>query len=198
MTSLKSILPPTLQTSRLTLQLFDYSAVHYDCLLASMNSPTAHKNMGDFGIRTAAAFDELNISTRLSPTIFPDPISVDIDVYYLLRLGKTGPLMGGVSIAQRSPNVPPDIGWCVIEEFQRNGYAPEAAKELLNLACKQLGIKEVIAWPGQQNLPSQKVAARVGLVEGGMAKDESGEEVVIYMLPGMKFESMPTISLYGQ
>jgi RimJ/RimL family protein N-acetyltransferase len=198
MKSLKSILPHDLKTSRLTLQLFDYSPAHYECLLASMNSPTAHKNMGDFGIRTPEAFDELNISTRLSPAIFPSPITVDTDVYYILSLGNGEPLIGGVSIAQRNPIIPPDVGWCVLEEYQMNGYATEAAKELLKMVREHLKIKEVIAWPGQQNLPSQKVALRVGFVEGGSTRDENGEEVVIYVLPGMDFDGISTLSLYGQ
>lgn len=154
--------------------------------------------MGDFGIRTPEAFDELNMSTRLSPAVFSSPITVDTDVYYVLQVDNQGPLIGGVSIAQRSPRVPPDVGWCVLEDYQKNGYATEAAKELLRMVRDHLGIKEVITWPGQQNLPSQKVANRVGFVEGGLMKDESGEETVVYVLPGMDFDNTLTLSLYGQ
>lgn len=159
--------------------------------------------MGDFGIRTPEAFDELNVSTRLSPELFFKPIAVDTDVYYLLRLGHEevgGKLIGGVSLAQRSLHVPPDIGWCVLEEFQRNGYATEAAKELLRMVREVLGITEVITWPGKHNEPSQKVAKRVGFVESGLTIDETGEEVVVYVLPGMNFDGTQaqTLSLYGQ
>ena len=198
MASLKSILPKYLQTSRLCLELFDYSDAHYSCLLAAMNSPTAHKNMGDFGIRTPEAFDKLNSGTRLSSSIFPMPVSVDTDVYYLVHLtDESGPLLGGVSVTQRG-NVPPDMGWCMLEEYHGRGYATEAAKDVLRMVREDLGVQELIAWPSTTNIPSNKVALRVGFVEGGKVKDESGKEQVVYILPGMQFDHNVKLSLYGE
>lgn len=198
MASLKASLPPFLYTSRLTLELFDYSESHYSCLLAAMNTPTAHINMGDYGIRTPAQFDALNSATRLSPSICEGRIP-DTDVYYLLRMGgKSGPLMGAVSLAQRAASTPPDMGWCILEQFMGQAYAAEAGKELLRLAREELGVKEIIAWPGAKNQRSIRVAQKIGFVEGGTIKTSDGGLDNVYILPGMVFDVDIALSLWGK
>lgn len=198
MASLKASLPTFIYTNRLVLELFDYSEAHYICLLAAMNSPTAHANMGDYGIRTPAQFDALNSATRLSPSACEGRVP-DTDVYYLLRLGqKTGPLMGAVSMAQRAASTPPDLGCCVLEQFMGQGYAAEAGKELLRLAREELGVKQIITWPGTKNQRSNRVAQKIGFVEGGSIETNDGGLNVVYVLPGMKFNSGMALSLWGE
>ena len=198
MASLGASLPTVLHTNRLTLELFDYSETHYNCLLAAMNSPTAHLNMGDFGIRTPTQFDALNSATRLLPFACGGRIS-DTDVYYLLRLSQqSGPLMGAVSLAQRGRSAPPDMGWCILEQFMGHAYAAEAGKELLRMARQELGVKEIIAWPGAKNQRSIRVAQKIGFVEGGNIRTSDGELSVVYILPGMVFDSNIALSLWGE
>lgn len=198
MASLKASLPPFLYTSRLVLELFDYSETHYNCLLAAMNTPTAHINMGDYGIRTPAQFDALNSATRLSPSACAGRIP-DTDVYYLLRLRqKSGPLMGAVSLAQRAASTPPDMGWCILEQFMGQAYAAEAGKELLRLAREELGVKEIITWPGAENQRSIRVAQKIGFVEGGTVEARDGGLNTVYVLPGVVFDSGIVLSLWGE
>lgn len=47
------------------------------------------------------------------------------------------------------------------------GYAAEAGRELVRMARGELGIKELIAWPGARNLRSVRVARKIGFVERG-------------------------------
>ena len=198
MASLRASLPPILYTNRLVLELFDYSETHYTCLLAAMNTPTAHVNMGDYGIRTPAQFDALNSATRLSPSACEGRIP-DTDVYYLLRMGdKSGPLMGAVSLAQRAASTPPDMGWCILEEFMGKSYAAEAGKELLRLAREDLGVKEIMTWPGTENRRSIRVAQKIGFVEGGNIRTSDGRQHVVYILSGMVFDSGIALSLWGE
>ena len=197
MLSLKASLPQYLHTDRLVLELFDSSPVHYKCLLAAMNSPTAHARMGDFGVRTPAQFDAMNRGSRLSEanTGGKEP---DADVYYLLHLGdKAGPLMGAVSLMQRAASTPPDIGWCLLEEFHGKGYASEAAMGLLRFSRETLKIKELITWPGASNLQSQRVAQKLGFREGGKVKDKEGNLNLVYILPGMTFDKDMLLSVWG-
>lgn len=197
MASLKASLPPFLYTNRLTLELFDYSEAHYSCLLEAMNTPTAHINMGDFGIRTPAQFDALNHATRLSPSACEGRIP-DTDVYYLLRMGqKSGPLMGAVSLAQRAASTPPDMGWCMLEQFMGQSYAAEAGRELLRLSRDTLGMKKIMTWPGIKNQRSIRVAQKIGFVEGGTIESSDGGLNVVYILPGMLFDSGMALSLWG-
>lgn len=198
MAPLRASLPTFLYTKRLTLELFDYSEAHYNCLLAAMNSLTAHFNMGDYGIRTPSQFDALNSATRLSPSTCGGRIS-DTDVCYLLRAGqKTGPLMGAVSLAQRGEFTPPDMGWYILEQFMGHAYAAEAGNELLGLAIQDLGVKEMTTWPGANNRQSIRVAQKIGFVEGGIIRTSDGGLSVVYILPGMVFDSSTALSLWGE
>ncbi|CAD6584140.1 MAG: hypothetical protein CYPHOPRED_002620 [Cyphobasidiales sp. Tagirdzhanova-0007] len=209
---LSHLLSPTLTIPKFTLELFIHNPEQTTCLLNAMNSPTAHARMGDYGIRTPEQFAALNCGTRLrssvfDPVKFPSGVDVDTDLYYLLRLlhlldHSAGLLMGGVSLAQRGPNFPPDIGWCILEQFQGKGYAAEAAKALVEYAALNLGISKIMAWPGKNNLPSVRRAQKAGLIFGGtISVDDGAEEVVVYVLPGMDFapiQAEGTISLKGQ
>ena len=198
MASLRASLPTFLYTNRLTLELFDYSETHYNCLLAAMNSPTAHANMGDYGIRTPAQFDALNAATRLSPSTCGGRIA-DTDVYYLLRKGQeSGPLVGAVSLAQRGRSKPPDVGWCILEQFMGHAYAAEAGEEVLRLFREDLGVREIITWPGAKNQRSIRVAQKIGFVEGGSIRTSDGGVNLVYILPGMVFDSGIALSLWGE
>ena len=180
------------------MELFDYSEAHYDCLLSAMNSRMAHKNMGDYGIRTPTAFDNLNRSTRLSSSLIGGRAS-DTDIYYLLRLGeKSAPLMGGVSMVQRAKSIPPDVGWCILEDFMGRGYAPEAGRELLRMAKDCLGVDMAITWPGVRNQRSLRVAEKIGFVFGGEVADKDGGLNAVYVLPGMVFDKNMQLSFWGK
>ncbi|MCJ1395353.1 hypothetical protein MMC18_008237 [Xylographa bjoerkii] len=198
MSSLKAFLHRHLHTNRLVLELFDYSPAHYACLLAAMKTATVHTNMGDYGIRTTIQFDALNLSSRLSPSVCGGRIP-DIDVYYLLRLGdQSGPLMGAVSLCQRAEATPPDIGWCLLEEYMGQGYAAEAGRELLRFVCEEMKTKEVIAWPGSGNTRSMSVARKIGFVEGGEVRVGEGGINTVFVLPGMNFDGGMALSIWGR
>ncbi|KUJ14566.1 uncharacterized protein LY89DRAFT_671901 [Mollisia scopiformis] len=190
MSSMKDSVSRYLYTKRLVLELFDHNnSEHYECLLGSMNSPTAHARMGDFGIRTPTEFDALNSATRLAGP-YCQGLVPDLDFYYVLRLGdKDGPMIGGVSVAQRSASVPPDVGWCILEPYMGKGYATEGAKEFLRYLQEDFGLREVMTWPGATNKESRRVAQKLGFVEAGTIrlKEEPGKVDVAYILPGMDF-----------
>ncbi|KAK4494455.1 hypothetical protein PRZ48_014753 [Zasmidium cellare] len=154
--------------------------------------------MGDYGIKTPQQFDKVLVSSRIRPAAFPEPVIVDTDPYYMLHLGnRQGPLIGAISFAQRDPLAPPDIGWCLLDTYHRQGYASEAAIEVLRMLKEDLGVKDIICWPGKNNVASQKTAKRVGSVGEGRAKNVKGEDVLVYVLPGMHFDSDLTLSIYG-
>lgn len=193
MASLHDLVPKYLRTTRLTLELFNHSPEHYQCLLEGMNSRTAHERMGDFGVRAPAQFDEMNAICRLRGQKFKDGIADD-DLYYAIRLGPdamSGGLIGGVSFCQRVAGatiLPPDIGWVICEEHMGLGYATEAATELLRWGMQDFGLDEVVVFPSDTNQQSNRVAEKLGFVDGGKIADldNPGKFMNILMLPGMK------------
>lgn len=196
MASLKDLAPRYLYTERLTLELFDHSDAHYKCLLDVTNSKTAHERMGDMGIRTAADFDDFNSRYRLRSSRFRDGMADD-DCIYLLRLGshnENGDLIGAVSMASRQIGetlIPPDLGWALNEENMGKGYATEAATRLMAFAKEDLGFTELTVIPSETNPQSNRVAYKLGFVDGGKIPDgdNPGQFHNLLILPGMeKFE----------
>jgi RimJ/RimL family protein N-acetyltransferase len=197
MGSLKECLPKRLQTTRLFLELFDHSDAHYECFFEAMNSKTAHATMGDYGIRTRSQFDSLCKATRLFSHVCQGR-NIDEDIIYFARLKeKPQSLIGLVSLGQRSESAPPDIGWAVLEKFFGHGYAPEAARELLRLCQELLGIKEIMAWPGESNWGSVRTAQKVGFTDGGTILDKDGVRHSVYVLPGMQIKPKLVLSFWG-
>ncbi|MCJ1358748.1 MAG: hypothetical protein MMC33_008748 [Icmadophila ericetorum] len=197
MASLQESLPRYLYTSRMALELFDYSPAHYDCLLASLNTPTAYAEMGDYKMRTPAQLNVLAHATRLHPSAVGGR-KIDIDLYYMLHLGGVGgPLMGTVTLAQRDSTTSPDLGWAILEEYMGKGYAVEAGREVLRFLTEDFGIKEIIAWPKVSNKRSHRVAEEIGFLEGGVVGDEKGEAHKVYILPAMEFDTSNPLSIWG-
>ena len=79
-----------------------------------------------------------------------------------------------------------------------HAYAAEAGKELLRFARRELGMKEVVTWPGTKNQRSIRVAQKIGFVEGGMVRTSDGGLNMVYILPGMVFDSGIALSLWGE
>ncbi len=56
-----------------------------------------------------------------------------------------------------------EVGYHVMPEYQHRGYAVEAAAACLRVAGERFGIDRVIAVINPDNLPSRRVAERIGL-----------------------------------
>jgi RimJ/RimL family protein N-acetyltransferase len=56
-----------------------------------------------------------------------------------------------------------EIGWRVATEFWGQGYAPEAAKEILTDAFKRLNLSEVVSFTAKANSNSIRVMRKLGM-----------------------------------
>ena len=73
-----------------------------------------------------------------------------------------------------------ELGWLFLPEYQGRGYATEAAKGLLEWGSTHLGIKHFIAHCDAENLASQGVMRKLGMVltdDTGTRKNRGSEEV---------------------
>ena len=193
---------PTLTTPRLTLELHNNSPEHYKCLIDCFNTPTALKYLGDWNMHTRSDIDKLIAGTLLQWKLLTkrdhendkedDGYIAQCCHYHICPKADhpgAGELVGGVILAQRGDDVPPDNGWALLDEFGGNGYATEAAGELLRYVREGLGVREVCAWPNGENVGSVRVAERIGMVKAAreVRERETGDMKVVYVLEGMRW-----------
>lgn len=57
-----------------------------------------------------------------------------------------------------------EIGWGLIENARRKGYATEASAAVVNWVVLQPGVSSISATIPDDNYPSQRLAARLGLI----------------------------------
>ncbi|MEZ9526330.1 GNAT family N-acetyltransferase [Enterovibrio norvegicus] len=90
--------------------------------------------------------------------------------FWAVELKSTGQFMGFVGLHTQDensgiPDVPfIEIGWRLASEFWGMGYAPEAAEKALQYAFEDLDTPSVYAFTVLDNLPSQRVMVKIGMV----------------------------------
>jgi aminoglycoside 6'-N-acetyltransferase len=77
---------------------------------------------------------------------------------------ESGQLVGdvGMSPSDGEPNVV-KIGYTMAPAFQGKGYATEAVRALVDYAFDMLGAEVIRAYASAENIPSRRVAEKVGL-----------------------------------
>lgn len=203
---------PYLHTSRLTLEIMDErNPVHIDESLKILNDSANIAAMGDYGIKTPDQHQILSSATVLLPQHLPAGKSPSGYLGYVVRLGTRpdGEIVGLITLASRSEDVPPDIGWGFHSAHHGRGYATEAAREVLRYLMHELqgGFLlakphpiGIIAWPNPSNRGSVRVAEKIGMVNMGNITGDDGVEVV-YGVPELlgdrRFTKGTVVSFYG-
>lgn len=86
---------------------------------------------------------------------------------YAAEIKNTGEMIGFVGLftatfeAHFTPAI--EIGWRLSSKHWNQGYATEAAKEVLNYAFKTLNLEEVVSFTSALNKPSIRVMQKIGL-----------------------------------
>ncbi|KAK4867863.1 hypothetical protein LT330_007522 [Penicillium expansum] len=99
--------------------------------------------------------------------------------------------VGTISLMQGIPPDPhylaPDIGFSILPEEGRKGYATEAAQALLEYANKTLGVDAVFGFCSPGNQRSRATLEKLGMEYRGLKslKVFGEEDSAVYALPGM-------------
>lgn len=74
-----------------------------------------------------------------------------------------------------------EIGYTVVTEYRRRGFAEEAARALLAWAAREHGITRFRACVSPQNAPSLNLMGKLGFIRvGAYRHDERGEQLVFH------------------
>ncbi|KAL6837950.1 acyl-CoA N-acyltransferase [Trichoderma camerunense] len=181
----EDVFAPVLHTERLTLTLFnmnDEDDLDFVVMMFNMEMPGGGPTDGNW---TGKDIRRLSYSLMLKPSDAHGRLSKDAAIY-LARLGDaTGPRIGVINLCRRTPIVPIDIGYMVLPEHRKSGYATEGATRVLRYITEEFGIKEICLVTDDSNVPSKRIAEKLNMVDGGHVM-MSGHKCVVFVLPGMK------------
>jgi RimJ/RimL family protein N-acetyltransferase len=100
----------------------------------------------------------------------------------LITLQATGEFVGdcGLTPQQVDGTIEIEVGYHVRADLQGHGYATEAAAACRDHARDALGMQRLIAIINPDNVPSQRVAEKIGLSHERDAPSSSRQPVRIY------------------
>ncbi|MCT2586108.1 GNAT family N-acetyltransferase [Actinophytocola gossypii] len=171
-----------IETARLTLRPF--AETDFDALHAYQKLPEVARYLYE-GPREPAETAEA-LERRIARTSLEKAGDV---LVLAVVLRETGELLGEVNLCWLSEsNRQGEFGFVFNPAFHGNGYAGEAAVEMLRLGFDGLGLHRIIGRCEARNTASARLMARLGLrreahfVQNEFVKGEWNDEVVFAML----------------
>lgn len=102
---------------------------------------------------------------------------------YLITRLEDDAKIGCVSLYNRDDVEGVDIGFAMLPQYVRQGYAYEGSMAIMNCAKNQFGLTSVCAFTSKDNVASQKLIKRLGLkFEKTILFGEEEEELLYYYL----------------
>ncbi len=170
---------PLLHTERLTLRVFDPSRfADYAFVLSIYTGPYAARTVGNPGLHTPFDVDARCGKFSSRPTDYPAEKPFPTHPWHLISL-RDDPetLVGLTSLFHRRPLPSPDLGYFIEEPYINNGYATEAGKAALQWWTEEMGVQNIWAGTFDTNFVSQRVARKIGFVDGGVVRFILSDEV---------------------
>ncbi|KAA1039540.1 GNAT family N-acetyltransferase [Macrococcus equipercicus] len=95
-------------------------------------------------------------------------------------LKEDGTFLGGCGITMQNIDgeVLPEIGFHIIKGYCNKGYATEAANACMEYAFDVLGFEQIYSYSTIDNLPSQKVAAKIGMKQHNLFEKNGVHHIV--------------------
>ena len=102
---------------------------------------------------------------------------------YLMTRKEDKKKIGCVSLYNREDVEGVDIGFALLPQYFRNGYAYEGAKLLMEEGKNKFGLTSICAFTSKDNLPSQGLIMKLGLTfKKTILFGEKQEELLYYSL----------------
>ena len=147
-------MPLPLHTSRLELTKFTLNDTTF--ILKLLNSPGWLQFIGDRNIHDTEAAKQY---LETGPIELYDSFEFGP---YKVTLKETGQPIGMCGLFRRDYLDSPDLGFAFLDEFQRQGFAIEAAKAILAYECDTFNFKRVYATAMKENSRSQHLLKKLG------------------------------------
>lgn len=142
-----------------------------------VNTPKWRRYIGDRNIKTVEDAEEY-IKERMKPQLE----RLGFSNYTLIR--KEGSRkIGTCGLYDREGKEGIDIGFALLPEYEKKGFAFEAANRILAAAFDEFEIETISAFTTKDNTSSQKLLEKLGLKNEGTTKlPNDDEELVVYRI----------------
>jgi ribosomal-protein-alanine N-acetyltransferase len=141
--------------------------------LELMNTPKWLTNIGDRNINTIPEAEQY-----IADKMLPQYEELGFGNYFI-QLKETAQVIGCVGIYNRPELESYDFGFVLLPSFEKQGYAYEASKCLLQAAKNSLGIKALSAITTASNVASQKLLKKLGFQFAKQSTVTIDEEVLM-------------------
>ena len=139
-----------------------------------MNTPGWLKYIGDRGIQSIADAEKY-----LAIRVIKGYLDQGFGFYIMIT--KRGQHKVGVSGIIKRPELDHvDIGFALLPQYERRGYAIEATRAVMDYATNNLGIYPICAITTYDNYASQKLLEKIGLRKYGIHMWDDKEELLLY------------------
>ncbi len=142
-----------------------------------MNTPAWVRYIGDRNIRSKA-----DAASYIRKKMLPQLVRLGFSNYTVIRKAD-GAKLGSCGLYDREGLEGIDLGFAFLPEYERQGYAFEAASRLLRAAWEDFGQDKLLGITDKANHPSQKLLEKLGFrQEGSLRLPEEQEEVLLYII----------------
>lgn len=163
------------ETERLVIREIEISDA--DFVFELLNTPKWLKNIGDRNVNTLHDAEDY-IRNKVIHFYKSNGFG-----FYLLTLKESLIPIGITGFAKRIYLNYEDIGFAMLPQFEGKGYSYEATKVCLSYGIEKLGFKKVLGITSLDNIPSQKLLEKLGLVyKKNIIEPPSNESLKLYEL----------------
>lgn len=163
-----------LETYRLILRNIEPDDAAF--MLDLVNQPSYHKYIGDKGVRTIA--DAKNFINNVVAKSYDE----NGFGHYVIELkddSKTP--IGTCGFVNRASLEDPDVGFALLPQFEKKGFAFEAADAVMKHGREHLGMNRIAAITTQDNDASIKLLGRLGLKFERLIEMPTGEVLNLFI-----------------
>jgi RimJ/RimL family protein N-acetyltransferase len=159
------------ETERLRLKATSVADAKF--ILELMNTPKWIEYIGDRNIKTIDS-----AKAYIANKMMPQLQRLGYSSYTILRKADDAKI-GTCGLFDREGLEGIDIGFAFLPEYEKKGYALEAANKLKDMAFNEFGIPELCAITAKNNSASQALLGKIGLKRSGTMQLPNEDEVVL-------------------
>jgi len=165
----------TFETERLILKPTNENDVEF--IFELLNSPKWMQYIGDRNVKTVE-----EAQNYIRQRMLPQLEKLGFSNYTAIRKEDNAKI-GTCGLYDREGMEETDIGFAFLPQYEKKGYAYEAARKILTEAKSSFGLERLCAFTTKDNYSSQKLLEKLGLkASGTITIPNDDEELLLYKI----------------